>query len=85
MDSVASVELAKALSDALGRELDETLLWNFATIESLVEYLVSPASESAENPAAETTAWVPPSSTHLAAARLDDELDRLERELKSRS
>ena len=85
LDSVASVELAKALSDALGRELDETLLWNFATIESLVEYLVSPASESAENPAAETTAWVPPSSTHLAAARLDDELDRLERELKSRS
>ncbi|HEY3593976.1 MAG TPA: acyl-CoA dehydrogenase family protein, partial [Polyangiaceae bacterium] len=32
IDSVAAVELAKSLSDELGRDLDTTVLWDFATI-----------------------------------------------------
>jgi acyl-CoA synthetase (AMP-forming)/AMP-acid ligase II/alkylation response protein AidB-like acyl-CoA dehydrogenase/acyl carrier protein len=82
LDSVASVELAKALSDKLSRELDETLLWNFATIEDLVEYLARPATHSSTEPSAAPT---PPSATHAVATPLDDEMTRLENELKSRS
>lgn len=39
LDSLAAVELTKALSDHLGRPLEETLLWSFANIDALVEHL----------------------------------------------
>jgi acyl-CoA synthetase (AMP-forming)/AMP-acid ligase II/alkylation response protein AidB-like acyl-CoA dehydrogenase/acyl carrier protein len=82
LDSVAAVELAKALSDKLGRELDETLLWSFPTIDALVRYVVD-----VEQPG---TSAAP--KTAAAAAResqqdgpLDDEIARLERELRHRT
>jgi acyl-CoA synthetase (AMP-forming)/AMP-acid ligase II/alkylation response protein AidB-like acyl-CoA dehydrogenase/acyl carrier protein len=88
LDSVASVELAKALSDRLGRELDETLLWNFATIEALVDHLVgtgrvSASVSSAERPVA--PAPKAPPETAGTAPSVEDEMARLERELKLRS
>src|SRR6185503_6067771 len=43
LDSVAAVELAVALSDKLGCKLDQTLLWNFPTIEALLEWSSSGA------------------------------------------
>jgi acyl-CoA synthetase (AMP-forming)/AMP-acid ligase II/alkylation response protein AidB-like acyl-CoA dehydrogenase/acyl carrier protein len=86
LDSVASVELAKALSDRLGRDLDETLLWNFSTIEALVEYLVGPRESS------EVDSWTesgvsptPRSAAHPDDSVLEEEIARLEAELKSRS
>jgi acyl carrier protein len=39
LDSMAAVELTKALSDQLGRNLDETLLWNCATIDDVLQII----------------------------------------------
>jgi acyl-CoA synthetase (AMP-forming)/AMP-acid ligase II/alkylation response protein AidB-like acyl-CoA dehydrogenase/acyl carrier protein len=39
LDSMAAVELTKALSDQLGRHLDETLLWNCATIDDVIQII----------------------------------------------
>jgi acyl carrier protein len=39
LDSMAAVELTKALSDQLGRSLDETLLWNCATIDDVLQII----------------------------------------------
>jgi acyl-CoA synthetase (AMP-forming)/AMP-acid ligase II/alkylation response protein AidB-like acyl-CoA dehydrogenase/acyl carrier protein len=47
LDSMAAVELTKTLSDALGRPLDETLLWNCATIDDVIQII------DAENATAE--------------------------------
>jgi acyl carrier protein len=100
LDSVAAVELAKALSDKLGQPLDETLLWNFSTIDALVDHLVGkfregpPASDGRSAsalteapPAAQrpSSAGGPAPSSGALEAELDDELARLERELRSRS
>jgi hypothetical protein len=77
---MASVELAKALSDKLGVPLDETLLWNFATIDELITHLDAEAHVNR-----------PPASVAPATAgeedlgaKLDDEIARLELELKRR-
>jgi acyl carrier protein len=85
LDSMAAVELAKALSDKLGRTLDETLLWNFATIDDLVSYLDQDAHDA--NPPPKPVA--PPVATALDStdnveAELTEELARLELELKRR-
>lgn len=77
MDSLAAVEFAKALADRLGRPLDETLLWNFSTIEALLDYLEPPAAPS------ETRRSVQPESP-VKDSTLEDEIERLERELKRR-
>jgi acyl carrier protein len=82
LDSVATVELAKALSDRLGRELDETLLWSVSTIDALVAYLVRPIEPS--------QAVVEPATTSESSQvgaddpSLEDEAERLERELRLR-
>jgi acyl carrier protein len=39
LDSVAAVELAQALGDWLGGELDATIAWNFPTIKALAVHL----------------------------------------------
>jgi acyl-CoA synthetase (AMP-forming)/AMP-acid ligase II/alkylation response protein AidB-like acyl-CoA dehydrogenase/acyl carrier protein len=85
LDSVAAVELAKAISDRLGRSLDETLLWNFSTIDLLVDYLV--AAEQPPSPAlAEVDGATPStSSPEASSTELEDELALLERELRSRT
>ncbi|HEY4012455.1 MAG TPA: AMP-binding protein [Polyangiaceae bacterium] len=83
LDSVASVELAKALSDKLGVELSETLLWNFATIDVLVDHLVSaPSSMPPHSLGSEPTSPARPDS-HVES-QLDDEIARLEEKLRSR-
>jgi acyl-CoA synthetase (AMP-forming)/AMP-acid ligase II/alkylation response protein AidB-like acyl-CoA dehydrogenase/acyl carrier protein len=82
VDSLAAVEFAKALADRVGLSLDETLLWNFPTIEALLSYLESAQSKAAppaRSEAAAATAQAPEEST------LDDEIARLERELRRRS
>jgi acyl carrier protein len=90
LDSLAAVQLAAALSERLGRVLDETLLWNFATIEALVAHLEATA------PAAQTRASErrgPAGSRQEGSERaapaapegsIEDEVAKLERELKQR-
>jgi len=86
LDSVASVELAKALSDKLGRELDETLLWNFATIDALVDHLVRTSGTAEAEPAnSSESAPTPRSPSHEVESQLDEEIARLERKLRPRS
>ncbi|MBR8838433.1 MAG: long-chain-fatty-acid--CoA ligase [Stigonema ocellatum SAG 48.90 = DSM 106950] len=41
LDSVRAVKLAQDLSDWLGYSLEETIVWNFSTIESLARHLGS--------------------------------------------
>jgi len=83
LDSVAAVELAKALSDKLGRRFDETLLWNFPTIEALVGYVVD--LESGPGGDARPKAPSEPAPDSSPDSALDDEVARLERELRFRS
>jgi hypothetical protein len=81
------VELAKALSDRLGRVLDETLLWNFATIGALVEHLeTAPAApETRQPPPAPNTGPSPDTGSSMQVkTSLEDEIAKLERELKRR-
>jgi len=86
LDSVAAVQLAKALSDELGRELDATLLWDFATIEALVEYLVrsTKTDEAHPSPMLESTKARRGAAASIGDSELEDEIARLEEELKSR-
>jgi alkylation response protein AidB-like acyl-CoA dehydrogenase/acyl carrier protein len=85
LDSLAAVELAKSLSDHLNWPLDETLLWNFATIDALVDYL------DGAGPVPEDRRFTNPATGSATQAAADDdenslegELVRLERELKRR-
>lgn len=81
LDSMAAVELAKALSDKLGRELDETALWNFSTIDALVNYVIElEQTVQAAVQVSRDQARAPDS--HSA---LDEEVARLEQELRLRS
>ena len=86
LDSLAAIELAKALSDRLGRVLDETLLWNFATIDALVEHLEGAAAAPETRRSVRPRAAPPlaPASSAPTQASLEDEMARLERELKQR-
>jgi len=91
VDSLAAVEFAKALADRVGVTLDETLLWNFPTIESLLSYLERP-QESREGAVSAKPAAARADSPHAAqderqpegTSNLDAELARLELELKKR-
>jgi acyl-CoA synthetase (AMP-forming)/AMP-acid ligase II/alkylation response protein AidB-like acyl-CoA dehydrogenase/acyl carrier protein len=87
LDSVASVELAKALSDKLRVELEETLLWNFATIDALVDHIFGPSADPwASAPGSERTpAASPRAPTREVESQLDDEIARLEQKLRTRS
>jgi len=80
LDSVAAVELAQAISNHLARTLDETVLWNFSTIDQLVDYLVQPEASA---PHAPPTAQ--PAAPDAQASELEHEIALLERELRSRS
>lgn len=82
LDSMASVELAKALSDKLGVPLDETLLWNFATIDELIAHL--DAEVQVSRPARAAGAPTATARDEDLGAKLDDEIARLELELKRR-
>jgi acyl carrier protein len=85
LDSVSSVELAKELSDSLGREIDSTVVWNFATIDALAEHLMAPDAQRVSLLAA--AAPLPPSSRSSSGVetQLEDEIAKLEHELRSRS
>jgi len=89
LDSMAAVELAKALSDRLGQPLDETLLWNFATIDDLLDHLVTlstPAAPSVSSSLSPSGGVTKDSRVRPPAEEttLDDEIARLELELKRR-
>jgi alkylation response protein AidB-like acyl-CoA dehydrogenase/acyl carrier protein len=86
VDSLAAVEFAKALADRVGVSLDETLLWNFPTIDSLLGYLENPSAKASpiEPSAAAKTATVK-AREGAAGSSLDEEIARLESELKKRS
>jgi 8-amino-7-oxononanoate synthase len=58
VDSLVVVELAKALSEKVGRTLDEALLWNFTSINALVAHLQS-------KPTARANASLPPTAAKL--------------------
>jgi acyl-CoA synthetase (AMP-forming)/AMP-acid ligase II/acyl carrier protein len=84
LDSVAAVELAKALSDKLGFAFDDTLLWNFPTIDSLVDFVVSARSQHSRTaPPSSSEGAKPPRS--VEADEVEQELARLEAELKRRA
>jgi acyl-CoA synthetase (AMP-forming)/AMP-acid ligase II/alkylation response protein AidB-like acyl-CoA dehydrogenase/acyl carrier protein len=84
VDSLAAVEFAKALADRAGVSLDETLLWNFPTIESLFGYLEQVSAGA--KPAAPPSKPAPVAAVAAEApGSVDDEIARLERELKKRS
>jgi acyl carrier protein len=85
LDSVAAVELAKAISDRLGKNLDETLLWNFSTIDLLVDYLMALQHPAPPDPAAVEQAASPSNPPGPASSELEEEIALLERELRSRS
>lgn len=88
VDSLAAVELAKALSDHLGRPLDETLLWNFATIDALIQFL-DPSAQAPElkrPPSAAPSDRTPRRGAETATqAELEEAIDQLEKELRRRS
>jgi acyl carrier protein len=85
LDSMAAVELAKALSDKLAQPLDETLLWNFATIDALLDHLRPTSMEpAAVVPPPLPEAPVPEAALSSAEGDLDREIARLELELKRR-
>lgn len=84
LDSLAAVELTKALGEKLGVTLDETLLWNFATIEALIGHLThtDPAPPRERPSASEgSAALAEPELT----TELDEEIARLELEIRRRS
>lgn len=90
LDSVSSVELAQSLSDSLGRELDATVVWSFATIDALAEYLLNappPRREPEPRPApsAGVQSFPNVSASSNPEGQLADELARLEHELRYRS
>jgi alkylation response protein AidB-like acyl-CoA dehydrogenase len=72
LDSLALVELVQEVSDWLGRRLDETLLWEYPTIDALAEHLGS------EGPTSAPDTTMGPGD----GASLDDELLRLEQLLR---
>jgi acyl-CoA synthetase (AMP-forming)/AMP-acid ligase II/alkylation response protein AidB-like acyl-CoA dehydrogenase/acyl carrier protein len=80
IDSLTAVELAKALSDQVGHNLDETLLWNFPTIDALIKYLQE-QQELPETRRSPSSSTPPPPGP---AGTLDDEIAKLEQELKRR-
>jgi acyl carrier protein len=83
VDSLAAVEFAKALGDRVGVVLDETLLWNFPTIDSLLSYLEAPAAKPALAPASTRgVAAIEDRDEPGEGTELEQELARLERELK---
>jgi len=86
LDSLAAVELAKALSDRLGLLMEETLLWDFATIDALVDHLdgAAPASEAPRSAGQRSAPPSRPSSSEGGESNLEDEIARLERELRQR-
>lgn len=106
VDSLAAVEFAKALADRVGVTLDQTLLWNFPTIEVLLKYLensqrppppAAPSSGGVSSGAASSRAVPPPLPTSAEAAaprkpqddaaldaEIEQELERLARELDKR-
>jgi acyl-CoA synthetase (AMP-forming)/AMP-acid ligase II/alkylation response protein AidB-like acyl-CoA dehydrogenase/acyl carrier protein len=88
LDSMASVELAKALSDQLAQPLDETLLWNFGTINELIDYLMTEGktheAQSASGGGAAATSEPSEKPSLDLDADLADEMARLELELKRR-
>jgi acyl carrier protein len=82
LDSVAAVELAKTLSDNLARPFDDTLLWNFPTIDSLIEYVVATPAE----PEGTRSARVDDRrNLEEGSGDIEQEMARLESELKRRS
>lgn len=88
LDSVSSVELAKSLSDSLGREVDATIVWSFATIDALADHLLAPTTPSDPEPASVPADRGSASSPRLSSgggSQLQDELMMLEHELRSRS
>ncbi len=80
---MAAVELAKALSDKLGRALDETLLWNCPNIDALVAYIVD--FEQAVQTAEKSAISSQPARISGPDPSLEDEVAQLERELRLRS
>ena len=86
LDSVSSVELAKTLSDSLGRELDATVVWNFATIDALAEHLALPAPppEALPRPGAAPELSLAPMG-RSADVPFDEAIAKLEQELGWRS
>jgi acyl carrier protein len=86
MDSVAAVELAAALSNRLGKRLDETLLWDYPTVDALIHALVPGTPElPAPSPSDGRLGQQDSSSKPTLESQLDDEISRLEEELRSRS
>jgi acyl carrier protein len=87
LDSMAAVELANALSDKLGKTLDETLLWNFATIDDLLSHLdeeARGAQAAGAEKAPSSRLGAERTETMESGTELDAELARLEVELKRR-
>jgi acyl-CoA synthetase (AMP-forming)/AMP-acid ligase II/alkylation response protein AidB-like acyl-CoA dehydrogenase/acyl carrier protein len=82
VDSLVAVEFVRALADELGRPLDETLLWNFSTIDALLEHLrpgeAAPEVESAPQAGRED------GTAPTDASKVEDEIALLELELKRR-
>jgi acyl carrier protein len=77
LDSMAAVELTKALSDQLGRHLDETLLWNCATIDDVIQIIDAEthAEQQLRQRMARSSSDVTP---RAAALEFDVELEELD-------
>jgi len=87
VDSLAAVEFANALAERVGVALHETLLWNFPTIDQLLSYLERAASGLEVEPTGRALQELPAATRtdSLGEANVEDEIARLEFELKKRS
>lgn len=87
VDSLVAVEFANALAARVGVALDETLLWNFPTINQLLSYLERAAAGLEASAAQPSAKGLPaaPSAEAGGEPDVEEELARLELELKKRS
>jgi len=72
IDSMAAVELTQELSDLLGWRVDETLLWNCATIDDVISIIDIESAAAEHEPGARS----PSAGGSRQGVELADALER---------
>ena len=77
MDSLMAVQLRNGLSQALGRTLPSTMMFDHPTIDAMAAYLARKVGESAPAASASATVAAPAVDAAAIAAMSDAEIERL--------